>query len=229
MLTHALKLSGGVSQIAETVHQYLRTRQPQVVTFNRRVSDIALSADKSTVEVTTDGYRKHTYSHVISTLPLPVLRSINLDHAGLTPMQSNAIRQLRYGPSVKVGMQFRTAWWTTANDKDGRPLSIIGGQTYTDSPLRTVVYPSFGNVEAGRTTTLIASYCWTDDAERLAALITTEKDVLQRLVLRELAKIHNVTIEFLREQLIETFSWSWSIDPFAMGKRRRYSQNGPRF
>lgn len=114
-------------------------------------------------------------------------------------------------------MQFRTAWWTTANDKNGSPLNIIGGQTYTDSPLRTVVYPSFGNVKAGKTTTLIASYCWTDDAERLAALITNNKKVLEEMVLRELVKIHNVTIEFLRGQLIDTFAWSWSQDPYTMG------------
>ncbi len=170
------------------------------------------------MEVTTDNYEKHTFGHVISTIPLPVLRSIDLTKANLSLMQANAIRQLNYGPSVKIGMQFRTAWWTTANDKDGRPLNIIGGQTYTDCPLRTVVYPSFGDVKAGKTTTLIASYCWTEDSERLAALINSDANLLSEMVLRELAAIHNVTIDFLRGQLIDTYSWSWSLDPFTMGK-----------
>lgn len=169
------------------------------------------------MEVTTDNYEKHEFGHVISTIPLPVLRSIDLKKANLNLMQANAIRQLNYGPSVKIGMQFRTAWWTTANDKDGQPLNIIGGQTYTDCPLRTVVYPSFGDVKAGKTTTLIASYCWTEDAERLAALINSDSNLLSELVLRELAGIHNVTVDFLRGQLIDTFSWSWSLDPNTMG------------
>jgi len=169
------------------------------------------------MEVTTDSYEKHVYGHVISTIPLPVLRSIDLKKANLSLMHANAIRQLNYGPAIKIGMQFRTAWWTKANDKDGQSLNIVGGQSYTDSPLRTVVYPSFGDVKAGKTTTLIASYCWTEDAERLAALINSEPNALTETVLRELAGIHNVTIDFLRGQLIDAFSWSWSLDPYTMG------------
>ncbi|KAG2741258.1 hypothetical protein P692DRAFT_201894116 [Suillus brevipes Sb2] len=33
------------------------------------------------------------------------------NQADLSPKQSNALRTLNYGPSVKIGMQFRTAWW----------------------------------------------------------------------------------------------------------------------
>ncbi len=50
------------------------------------------------MEVTTDNYEKHTFGHVISTIPLPVLRSIDLTKANLSLMQANAIRQLNYGP-----------------------------------------------------------------------------------------------------------------------------------
>jgi monoamine oxidase len=214
-------LSGGSVQIANTVHRYLESRTSDVFTFNKRVTGIKAVKNNSGatigIDVTTDHYETERFSHVISSIPLPVLRTIDLTEAGLTPMQSNALRQLNYGPSVKIGMQFRTAWWTTGKDKDGRRLNIVGGQTYTDTPLRTVVYPSFGNVRAGKTTTLIASYCWTEDAERLAALITNDHQVLEEMTLRELAKIHNVTVEFLRGQLIDTFAWSWSQDPFTMG------------
>ncbi|KIK68736.1 hypothetical protein GYMLUDRAFT_256401 [Collybiopsis luxurians FD-317 M1] len=209
-------IDGGAFQIADTMHQYLRKRQPKAFVFNKRVTSIKVNG-KVGMSVTTDLYEEHRFSHVISTIPLPVMRTIELSEAGLSVMQANALRTLNYGPSIKIGMQFRTAWWTTGNDKDGSPLNIIGGQTYTDSPLRTVVYPSFGNVKAGKTTTLIASYCWTEDSERLAALITSDKKVLEEMVLRELMKLHNVTIEFLRGQLIDTFAWSWSQDPYSMG------------
>lgn len=132
-------------------------------------------------------------------------------------MQENALRTLNYGPSVKIGVQFRTAWWTTGTDLSGRPLNIVGGQTYTDSLLRTVVYPSFGDVQAGKTTSLIASYCWTEDATRLGAMIDKDDVALLELVLKELADIHNVSIDFLRGQVINWKGWSWSHDPYTMG------------
>jgi len=127
-------------------------------------------------------------------------------------MQSNALRQLNYGPSVKVGLQFKEAWWFTK-------FQIVGGQSYTDRPIRTIVYPSFGDVKDGKTTTLIASYCWTEDASRLGALID-DKDGdgrLKELVLKDLADIHDVTVDYLREQLIECKAWSWSHNPYTMG------------
>ncbi|KZV60672.1 FAD/NAD(P)-binding domain-containing protein [Peniophora sp. CONT] len=180
----------GAFQIADTMHQYLRSVRPEAFAFERRVTAIKMVKDQTGttfVDVTTDYNDTQSFSHVISTIPLPVLRTIDLSGAGLSPMQSNALRELNYGPSVKVGMQFRTAWWTLANDKDGNQLNIVGGQSFTDTPLRTIVYPSFGD------------------------------DTLKELVLRELANIHNVELSFLRDQLIDTFPWSWSQDPFTMG------------
>ena len=68
------------------------------------------------------------------------------------------------------------------------------------------MYPSFGDVEHRKTTTPIASYCWTDDAKRLRVLTMNEalKPMLVQLVLRELAWIHNLDLEFLHGQLIDT-------------------------
>lgn len=177
------------------------------------------------MQVTANGinYSK-TFSHVISTVPLPVLRTMDLSGADLTPMQSNALRQLNYGPSIKVGMQFQTAWWTTATNRNGEKLNIIGGQSYTDTMLRTIVYPSFGDVQNAQTTTLIATYCWTEDSERFGGLINNDDRFLQDLVLRELATIHDLDIEFLRSQLIGMHPWSWPHDPYSMGKYLLFPQ-----
>ena len=133
-------------------------------------------------------------------------------------VQSSALRELQYGPSTKIGVKFKSAWWEDP-DRMGRTETMSGGQSFTDRMLRTVVYPSYGLDGGRRSTVLIASYCWTDDAERLAALITNEeqKPVLVQLVLRELARIHDFDIEFLRGQLIDTHAWSWSHDPCTMG------------
>ncbi|KZV68887.1 amine oxidase [Peniophora sp. CONT] len=215
-------IDGGTYQIADTMYQYLNSAQPNTFEFNKRVTGISSvaggvrGARTAAVNVTTNHNTTERFSHVVSTIPLPVMRTLDLSDADLTPLQSNALRELDYGPSVKIGMLFKTAWWTTGTDKDGNTLGIVGGQSYTDTPLRTVVYPSFGN-PAGNTTSLIASYSWTEDANKLAALVANDQDTLRELTLRELANIHNVDVAFLRDQLIETFAWSWSLDPLAMG------------
>ena len=201
--------------------KYIRSRNQSAITLNSRVTAIALNSGSS-MDVVTNYTDHHQFSHVISTIPLPVLRTINLSEADLSPMQSNALRQLNYGPSVKIGMQFKTAWWTTGKDLAGNLLNIVGGQSYTDRPLRTVVYPSFGDVKAGKTTTLIASYCWTEDATRLGALVNEDGKSLLELVLRELADIHNLSVDFLSEQLLAHKGWSWSNDPYTMGEKTMF-------
>ncbi|KAF8596137.1 amine oxidase [Ceratobasidium sp. AG-I] len=210
-------VDGGAHEIAESMAKYIRSCSSKAINLKSPVSSIAMNGDSS-IDVVVNDTEHHQFAHVITTIPLPVLRTLDLSNAGLSVMQLTALRELNYGPSVKVGLQFKTAWWTTGKDRDGIPLNIVGGQTYTDGPLRTVVYPSFGNVQDGETTTLIASYCWTEDATRLGALIDhKDNGPLRNLMLRELARIHNVTIDFLTSELIDMKAWSWSHNPYSMG------------
>ncbi|KAI6106546.1 hypothetical protein EDD16DRAFT_1523887 [Pisolithus croceorrhizus] len=160
------------------------------------------------------------YSHVISTLPLPVLRTIDMSDAGMNVMQTNALRQLQYGPSVKTAILFKEAWWT---DK----LGIVGGQSFTDLPIRTIVYPSYGAGPLAASRVLIASYCWTSDAERLSSLATPQEiGVLTELVLRNLADVHGppITREFLRSQFVDIHVKDWTRDAQTMGA---FAQFGP--
>jgi len=220
-------IDGGTQQIARIMQDYIKTRKPapnQPFTFNGRVKKIAMFQNEG-INVTWTGASNtevtRTFAQVISTIPLPVLRMIDLKEAGLSPMQSNALRELNYGPSIKIGMQFKTAWWSKWKNNNGEALNIVGGQTYTDRPLRTVVYPSFGDVVNGKTTTLIASYCWTEDASRMGALIvngdTDQDQLLTELVLKELVDIHNIDYQTLKDDLIGYHGWNWGADPYTMG------------
>ena len=197
--------------------KYIRGRKQGAIQLNSRVTSIGISNAGQSVEIVTNDIELHHFSHVISTIPLPVLRIVDMSKAKLTPMQHNAIRTLSYGSSVKIGMQFKTAWWTTGKDKDGNPLNIIGGQTYTDRPIRSIVYPSFGDIQTGKTTTLIAGYCTNEDARRIGAMFAEDNTRLISMVLKELAEIHNVTVEFLRGELIDALAWDWSKNPYTMG------------
>lgn len=185
-----------------------------LIQFNKKVTSISQSGDTA-MNVSVRGESSpRTYSHVISTIPLPGLRMMELRGAGLNVMQKNALRKLQYGPSIKIGMRFRSAWWTELFD-------IIGGQSSTDVPIRTIVYPSHGAESRTPSTVLIASYCWTNDAERLGALINTGKieyeEQLKELVLRDLAEVHKVKYSDLLDQYVDMHAWDWSNDPLVMG------------
>jgi monoamine oxidase len=172
-----------------------------------------------------------TYEHVIATPTLSCLRTMNLDNAGLTFFHANALRQLQYGPATKVGVKFKRPWWTDYKDLNGNQVKLNGGQSYTDRPVRTVVYPSYGPPDSEHPThCLIASYCWTYDAIRLGALFhryatvdespdlkAEVEEQLKNVVLRDLAAIHNVSFQTLEDEYDSLFAFNWSNNPFTQG------------
>lgn len=216
-------LRGGSRQLPYTIKAYLDSRSPGSIKQGVQVAKIASTDPGSTSSpliVTSTTGDAYTYSHVISTIPLPVMRTLDLTQAGLSIMQSNALRQLQYGPSIKIGIQFTEPWWTTGVDKDGKPIGIVGGQSFTDLPIRTVVYPSYGVNTPGSppSNVLIASYCWTNDAERMGNLINTGADeLLKDLVLRNLATVHNVDYKYLKDRLVAVYPWDWNHNSLTMG------------
>ena len=195
-----------------------------VIKLNAPVSSIALTnpdSENSTMTVTAAG-QQHIYSHVISTLPLPSLRTIDLTGSKLDVLQTNVLRESNYCPAVRIGIRFSEAWWTTGQDRDGNKFDIVGGQSFTDLPIRTVIYPSYGVYSETPSTTLIASYSWTYDAELLGTLIGTGQqeyeDKLKALVLANLAAIHNLDVSYLTIRFREMYAWDWNHNPLSGGK-----------
>ncbi|KAG1869401.1 hypothetical protein DFJ58DRAFT_765921 [Suillus subalutaceus] len=208
---------GGSQVLTDYITAYITSTTigtKPLIQFNKKVTCISQSGDTAMNVYVRGESSPRTYSHVISTIPLPSLRTIELGGAGLNVMQKNALRKLQYAPSVKVAMRFQSAWWTELFD-------IIGGQSSTDLPIRTIIYPSCGAESSTPSTVLIASYCLTNDAERLGALINTGKieyeEQLKELVLRNLAEVHNVDYNFLLDQYVDMHAWDWSDNPLVMG------------
>jgi len=186
-----------------------------LINFEKSVTSIS-QVGTSAMNVSVRGESTpRTYSHVISTIPLTGLRTIDLSGAGLNVMQKTALRKLQYGPSIKIGMRFKSAWWT-------EKFGIVGGQSFTDLPIRTIVYPSYGVDSATPSTVLIASYCWTNDAERLGSLINTGKteytEQLKELVLRNLAEVHNMPYDDLINEYEDMHAWDWNHNPLTGGE-----------
>ncbi|CAE6452533.1 unnamed protein product [Rhizoctonia solani] len=156
-------------------------------------------------------FKKEGYSHVVLAVSPQVMRYIDLSTCELDYTQRSALLMLSPGPSTKVGIKFKTNWW---KEKFG----INGGQSQTDRPVRTVVYPSHGD---GESTVLIASYCWTQDAATMGSLMQGEgsfdNERLKKAILRDLADVHDVELGFLEDQIQSIYPFDWAHNPKTMG------------
>ena len=72
---------------------------------------------------------------------------------------------------------------------------------------------------------LIVSYVRLQDAERLTSLLNSDgsaKPGLVDLILRDLARVHNLKIDDIKKYYQggkeDFFAWDWIQDPFATGK-----------
>eukprot|EP00475_Leptophrys_vorax_P035814 TRINITY_DN5953_c0_g1_i2.p1 TRINITY_DN5953_c0_g1~~TRINITY_DN5953_c0_g1_i2.p1 ORF type:complete len:867 (-),score=210.06 TRINITY_DN5953_c0_g1_i2:68-2668(-) len=175
-----------------------------------------VSGDGKVVEVVKE------YDHVINTTTLSMLRTFDL--SSFSGLKQNALRQLRYDSSTKIGIRFECRWWQ-------KVLRIKGGSSYTDSPLRVVVYPSYGNEMSSGV--MIISYTWHQDAQRMGTLVdkakTREDKVnLAWYCIKLLAEFFPGEIkEKLLDKKSGLFDWdkvetnifgyNWDSDPYALG------------
>ncbi|EKM59015.1 uncharacterized protein PHACADRAFT_136177 [Phanerochaete carnosa HHB-10118-sp] len=222
-------LDGG----SEIVHRAMTAQLPrenQPLLYHR-VTAIEESDDGFTMTVTFDGSDnpdtsarrppQRKFSNVISTMSFACLRMVDLERAGLSYGQKNAIKDLMYTPSIKVGIQFKTAWWER--------IGIFGGQSSTDMPIRDAVYPSYGPDEShpiqfpgqSRSNCMIASYNGMQDAQRIGGLMkgrdTPEERVMLNLIMRNLAKLHRKPVEELWAEFEDYYPWDFHRDSFQLG------------
>jgi monoamine oxidase len=175
------------------------------------------------IVTTADGV-DNAYSQVISSIPLPSLTAVKLDRCSLSWDIKSALRELAYGPSTKIGIMFRENWW--------EPMGIVGGQSFTDSPIRTVVYPSYGPATGPKSRVLIASYARSQDALRMGSLFGDDSEsqtLLLNIVLNELEKVHEITPGYLRKYYdpndtknCAIFPWNWYSDNLTMGMSSQF-------
>jgi monoamine oxidase len=115
--------------------------------------------------------------------------------------KQRAIRQLHYDASAKIWFQCRSRFWEV---DDG----IFGGGTATDLPIRVVYYPDHGR-ETGRGV-LLASYTWSEDAQRWGSLSPGERI---EQALEDLEEIHPQA----RAEFEVGASKMWHDDEYAGG------------
>lgn len=192
------EIVGGMDRLPAAFYESVRDR----VRFGAEVTAIEQDASSVTVHYRSlAGRFSERGDQAICTLPFSVLRHVET-RPRFSREKQRAIRQLHYSESTKVLFQVRHRFW----EDEG----IVGGTTVTDLPIRRLVYPSHppeGGEERGM---LLASYTWSQDATRWAAM---DPEGRLEQALDDVAQIH--------PQVRETFeggaSHAWSTDPFAAG------------
>ena len=124
---------GGMDQIAVGFERAVGS----MVRLNSKVTSIRQGDDGVVVEYVDNlsGERLSAQAdYCICTIPLSILSQIPLNVGA--PMAA-AIRAVPYGPSVKVGLEFKRRFW----EQDEQ---IYGGITSTNLPISQISYPSTG-------------------------------------------------------------------------------------
>jgi len=195
--TDLCRIDGGMDRLPRAFLPDLRDR----FRFGARLVAIDQSETSVTVHYqTAAGRAAETGDYAILAVPFPVLRHVE----ALKPFsraKQRAIRQLHYDASAKILFQCRRRFW---EEDDG----IFGGGTVTDLPIRAVWYPDHGR-ETGRGV-LLASYTWSEDAQRWGSLAAADRIVQ---ALENLTAIHP---QAAREFEVGV-SYMWHDDEFAGG------------
>ena len=195
--TNMVQIDGGMDRLPWSFAPALRDR----IRFGAKITAIDQSSDSVTLHYRTSAGRGQvTGEYAILTLPFPVLRHIEILKP-FSPAKQRAIRQLHYDASAKIFFQCKRRFW---EEDEG----IFGGGTITDLSIRNLYYPEHGR-ETGRGI-LLASYTWSEDAQRWGSLPPEERIVQS---LENVAQIH--------PQVQDAFelgvSKMWHDDEFAGG------------
>ena len=142
-------VSVGRSPPSKGVETSLNATRPFV---RHRITNDTSTNDTDALMVTTSTGNTYTFSHVINTASLGALQGMDLTDLDLGFDFTSAVRMINYDDAMKVGIKFKTRWWQNLSQP------IFGGQSTTDLPIRTVVYPSYGIDVEDAPGWLIASY-----------------------------------------------------------------------
>lgn len=203
-------VEGGTSRFALAMQRVIKSK-PEM---NKRVTKIAASKSRDIDVFVAGESEARTYHHVINTLPPAVLRSLDTAECNFSYEKRTALRVLHVDSSLKIGLLFKSRWWQDEAVMRGKPMK--GGQSSTDLPIRTIVYPSYGIDEPDAAGVLIASYPWGQDAARLSAL--ADAGQLVDLAMSNLATVHDLPLKFLQEQYTgQYFIQDWDQYEYSQG------------
>jgi len=224
-------VEGGSQEVAHRMRAKIEMNKTSI-SFGKEVTAMTRSGeDGETIDVSvkSEAANRH-YDAVFNSAPLGTMQRMDLSGLNLNWGTKQAIRSLGYGASCKVGIRFKNLWWIEELGIDS------GGVAKTDLPLRVCVYPSYNLRDKckpgvkGKPGVLLCSYTWSQEAQRIAALINGKspqgEEELRTLLIHDLAKLHSKTgdnaeykrIHKMISDSYEThYAYDWYADPGTTG------------
>jgi monoamine oxidase len=135
--------------------------------------------------------------YCVSCLPLTILQRLEVN---LAPETMAAVKATPYSPSAKMGLQMKRRFW----EEDDR---IYGGHLYTNLPLGTLSYPSWGFF--GNKGVLLGFY----GNGQMSGLVN--KPIKERIehVLTHASKVHPQ----VRDEYESAYCTWWERTPYSLG------------
>jgi monoamine oxidase len=200
--TPMFQVVGGTDGLAKAMAARVTT-----LTLGARVTAVLQREHGIRVRYEHDGTpRELDADYAISTLPLPLLREIELD----VPLEAKqAVAAIGYAPAGKIGLQFKRRFW---EEDEG----IYGGISRTSLDITQILYPSSGYLS--RKGVVIGYYQNGEKAKAMGAL--PHADRLARAVEQGTA-IHPQ----YRAELEYAFSVAWEHVPFNRGGWAQYTES----
>jgi len=196
---------GGMDQIGKGFERAVGS----MIRLNSKVTAIRQDDTGVTVDYVDTGSGERLTAqadYCICTIPLPVLAQIPMNVGA--PMAA-AIRAVPYGPSVKVGLEFKRRFW----EQDEQ---IYGGITSTDLPNSQISYPSYGYGSKG-SGVLLGAYTSGATSYELTSVPPEERI---RRVLEWGAQIHPQ----YRDEFVSGMAVGWHRVPWTLGCSGRWTE-----
>ena len=212
-------IRGGTGKIADAMAE----RLGQTIEYGKRVTAIGIIpgeiSSATSVSVTIAGATsQRNYSHVISTMPLSCLRMVDTTECNFSWDFQTAIRTLHYDSSVKIGIRFSARWWESSDLPKG---PHHGGASYADRPTRTVVYPSYGINDPESGASILVSYTWAQDAQRLGAWAqgkeSDAEEIMLKAIVKDLADMHQLDYTTLWNMKLDHKVYDWYASDYSAG------------
>lgn len=171
----------------------------RVTRIEHQVNGVSIySTDTKTLEES-----KFHGDFTIITIPFSALQLVEIEPwCAFSSNKRKAIRDLRYIPATRIGLEFKSRFWETQG--------LFGGHSVTDLPSRFTYYPSQGIGTAGPA---VITGSYTLGADTLPWDSQSEEDRLKYL-LRILSTLHGNVVY---EEFVTGVSFTWRKHPYIAG------------
>ncbi|MBP9771703.1 MAG: FAD-dependent oxidoreductase [Candidatus Pacebacteria bacterium] len=161
-----------------------------------------IEATDNGVEVLCSNGERIAASQVIVTVPLPIIRDLELPEA-LQDKQSLTSR-IGFGNVIKILIRFKTRWWEHALDTDLSEMAFMLSNerflTWWNQ------YPELTDVFTG----------WMAGPEAKNYLTSTDEEIFD-IALTDLSRIFKIEKAVLKSEVVSHHIVNWSQDPFTKG------------